>query len=192
MRLAEETESVRSLQEREKARKKLLDETWSRLRQLLYKGELPGFIYIYLTGETIEAPAHIWGAITLNNAHVSATVRLNLDGREIIGRGRVRRDELELVLDGKPARSKAEQAGEAAPGEAGRAKGGRPTKASRDEVWLHICRTIYEGNHGASLTEFKANVLLHCQHKVKDPPDSESIGRLVGKVWRELKLDPKG
>lgn len=199
---AEETEAIQSIEERSRARRHALDQAWHRLRNLLYNASLPGYVFSVRDGSTTPAPASIWGASALDLAHISATAHFPLDGREVSGRGRVRRDDLLAVLDGKAVQSqssKINHTADARPEAPARNLGGAPAKHDSDLFLVGAFRLLNEEGfqpktqmelNQRALDEYAKNRPLE-----PDPPDPDQqlptpewAKKKIRRLWNMLKL----
>lgn len=188
---AEETEEIKDVKARSNARGQLLAEAWDQLRNPLYTGKLPGYVYIPKDGRTIEPPTHIWGAPWQNSSHISGVVRFPLDGEVIAGRGRLRQAELEAVLDGKPARPVVEQEPPSLEAR-GKAKvGGAPPRFDWNAIWVEICRIIHEEGVPKTQAELIRRIQDWHEHDAKlgPAPEPTTLKPLISRLWSALKRD---
>jgi hypothetical protein len=99
---AAKDDEIRFIKEKLTQRKSLLERSRDYLRQILWSGDLPG--YLFAGGETVLVPKSVWGV----DAHWDRIIReeqvgLDIKGRRLAGYPLVKEEELAVLLSKKPS-----------------------------------------------------------------------------------------
>jgi len=180
---------LRQISDREAYLNIMLDRATNIICELIAGGQLRAFL-TFGDGEQVEVPEAVWEHTSIWSSDLARPIQLLWpDGTSFEGDLTVALTDLDKALDQRSdTRSGVEPSQTLALGSK-RARVGRPPKKAWDDVWFEICKMIYLGEYGSSLSEFGALLLDRCL-QIPDPPDKESIERVAARVWRDL-IDPR-
>jgi hypothetical protein len=115
---------------------RLIDRAWDRLRETMAAGKLIGYLFRPSDGKTEPADAIYWRSRSVSSqAHFTGECEVYVSGAKFQARVRIKRADLQLVLDGKSA---------ALPPKAHGLRGRKP-KQGFDKLWVELCLVFHFG-----------------------------------------------
>ena len=201
-----EDDRVKEIRKRFKERSRLSDQSFDRLRQIMFKGTLPTYLFAD-SGEILPFPSVRWGSDDADKARRLGGKVVEKSWQNRIGRVVIAKKELENVLAGRPAHEPttgvgigassaavetAEIRNTALASEALQDKGGAPFVYHWDEIWAEIVRRV----HDEGLPEKKSHLVKAiqdwCELKYRIHPSLTSLKPKIALVFKAMERHENG
>jgi len=189
-----EDDRVKEIRKRFKERSRLSDQSFDRLRQIMFKGTLPTYLFAD-SGEILPFPSVRWGSDDADKARRLGGKVVEKSWQNRIGRVVIAKKELENALAGRPAHEPTSGVGIEASSAAMetaeiRNTGGKP---NFDWNWvvMEAARIVYFDGPPKSQGDLIDRVLTQYGNTFGDAPSVSSAKPHISKLWKHLTLDEK-
>jgi len=190
-----EDDRVKEIRKRFEERSRLRDQSFERLRQIMFKGTLPTYFFAD-SREILPFPSVSWGDDDADEARRRGAKEIvEKAGRICIGRVVIAKTELENVLAGRPAHEPTSGVGIGASSAAVETAEIRNTgrKPNFDWMWVVIeaARIVYYEGPPKSRSDLIDRVLTQYGNTFGEAPSVSSAKPHISKLWKHLTLDEK-
>jgi hypothetical protein len=140
-------------------------------------GSLAACIYRPQDKKTEPVPAIFWTSILPRNTHLTGNCTIIVEGAPIVGRVRIKREDLALVLSGKSAARSPDPT----------IRSGRKHNIDSDEFWVELCRVLLRGEVKEDLKALAKHMALWSINNMRDPYEEDTLRRKISKLIKAIR-----